>query len=270
MTLASPMTHKTPLDLAESRLGYLLSRAQEGVTTASTSSRPEFIEFFGHLHPRRNSNTSNNHNALIVTTPRTSMHIPPSTQSPALLQQIKGIVNLLRPYVVRQQRLQHGERQKERQKERSWDRADKYMRQQGSTTDASGLWRVESISEDNDEDMEDDQDDIDDGDLMDTNSKLTSTQSSNRRPLGRRMDADETEVALESLLNGLSLLEASQKQQQQQPQPSPFAPSAIHPGDMGHGNLDSKQGEKDVDDALPDLLEQVQQVLQAIKLNETG
>ncbi|KAG0056626.1 hypothetical protein BGZ83_004151 [Gryganskiella cystojenkinii] len=222
------------------------------------------------------------------------MHVP-STQSPALLYQIKGIVNLLRPYVVRQQRLQHGERQKERQKERLWDRADKYMRQQGSPTSSSGLWRVDALS-DNDGDMEDEDELDEDDSQMDTTDRLlcskamskldmdgdvdldhggsigfsTSRKHSSRRPDGR-MDADEAEVALESLLSGLSLLEANQKQQQIQSSPSVTASqrSDVTDGNLADNELDPRN-ERDVEDALPDILEQVAHVLQAIKLNEVG
>ena len=109
------------------------------------------------------------------------------------------------------------------------------------------------------------------------------------------MDADETEEALESLMNGLSLLEANRKQKEQQKQhqqqqlqllqqheqafggPS-FSSNTFSQhsagGDIGDGNLadselDAGSEQQDVEDGLPDLLEQVQQVLQAIKLNET-
>ncbi|KAF9279092.1 hypothetical protein BGZ68_008131 [Mortierella alpina] len=294
MTLASPMTHKTPLDLAESRLGYLLSRAQESAEHTSGS-----IDLY---------------NSQVAT--RSSF---PPPQSPALLYQIKGIVNLLRPYVVRQQKLQHGERQKDRQKERSWNRADKYMRQQ----DGSSLWRVDPHSDDNygDKEDEDEDDDEDDDDQMDTGEghqrprtlrihhhtgadmdddderppSYTARPPKLGRRLARRMDADETEEALESLMNGLSLLEANRKQKEQQKQhqqqqlqllqqheqafggPS-FSSNTFSQhsagGDIGDGNLadselDAGSEQQDVEDGLPDLLEQVQQVLQAIKLNET-
>ncbi|KAF9902630.1 hypothetical protein EC991_004726 [Linnemannia zychae] len=297
MTLASPMTHKTPLDLAESRLSYLLSRAQD---TARYS--------MGSLDPY----TSHSNNQIAT---RSSFHVP--AQSPALLYQIKGIVNLLRPYVVRQQKLQHGERQKERQKERSWDRADKYMRQQplhdGSGGSGSGLWHTDPHSDAHygdmeDDDEEDDDDDDDEDDDMDTGEgsrrplrkklplfrydegmdedELPSYSAKSKklgRRLNRRMDADETEVALESLMNGLSLLEANRKQQEQRQQQNLIQDSGDGSGNLslgstsgvseiGDGNLaDSEldpRNEQDVDEALPDLLEQVQQVLQAIKLNE--
>lgn len=305
MTLASPMTHKTPLDLAESRLSYLLSRAQD---TARYPSGPM------DLH------TSHSNNQIVT---RSSFYTPPA-QSPALLYQIKGIVNLLRPYVVRQQRLQHGERQKERQKERSWDRADKYMRQHrsqdGSYGSSSGLWQSDPHSdahygdmEDEDEDDDDDDDDDDDMDTgegggrplrkklplfhqeadMDEDDELPSysvkPKKLGRRP-NRKMDADETEVALESLMNGLSLLEATRKQQEQRQLHQQQQQQRVQDGtsntgmslgavsalrgvpEIGDGNLaDSEldpRSEQDVDEALPDLLEQVQQVLQAIKLNE--
>ncbi|KAK3812424.1 MAG: hypothetical protein J3R72DRAFT_69239 [Linnemannia gamsii] len=298
MTLASPMTHKTPLDLAESRLSYLLSRAQDTVKYSTGSMD---------LH------TSHSNNQIAT---RSSFHLPP-TQSPALLYQIKGIVSLLRPYVVRQQRLQHGERQKERQKERSWDRADKYMRQQhlqnGGSGGSNGLWHTDPYSEAHYGDMEDDDDEDDDDDDEDDDM---DTGEGQRRPqrkklplfhhdggmdeddlpaysakpkkqgrrLNRRMDADETEVALESLMNGLSLLEATRKQQEQRQQLIQDSTSGSGGqslgstsglggvSEIGDGNLaDSEldpRSEQDVDDALPDLLEQVQQVLQAIKLNE--
>ncbi|KAG0293195.1 hypothetical protein BGZ96_003183 [Linnemannia gamsii] len=306
MTLASPMTHKTPLDLAESRLSYLLSRAQDTARYPTDSMD---------LHASHSNNQ-------IVT--RASFYTPP-TQSPALLYQIKGIVNLLRPYVVRQQRLQHGERQKERQKERSWDRADKYMRQHpskdGSSGGSSGLWHTDPHSdahygdmEDEDEDDEDEDDD-DDDDMdtgegsrrplrkklplfhqeadMDEDDDLPAYSAKPKklgRRLNRRMDADETEVALESLMNGLSLLEATRKQQeqrqlQQQQQQQQIQDSSSSGSmslgatsafggvsEIGDGNLADNEldprNEQDVDEALPDLLEQVQQVLQAIKLNE--
>ncbi|KAF9154463.1 hypothetical protein BG015_000871 [Linnemannia schmuckeri] len=304
MTLASPMTHKTPLDLAESRLSYLLSRAQDTARYPSESMD---------LH------TSHSNNQIAT---RSSFYTPPA-QSPALLYQIKGIVNLLRPYVVRQQRLQHGERQKERQKERSWDRADKYMRQHpsqdGSSGSSSGLWQSDPHSEahygDMEDDDEDDDDDDDDDDMdtgeggrrplrkklplfrqeadMDEDDELPSYSAKPKklgRRLNRRMDADETEVALESLMNGLSLLEATRKQQEQRQLQQQQQQQLIQDGsgnggmslgatsalggvsEIGDGNLaDSEldpRSEQDVDEALPDLLEQVQQVLQAIKLNE--
>ncbi|KAF9985436.1 hypothetical protein BGZ75_002997 [Mortierella antarctica] len=286
MTLASPMTHKTPLDLAESRLGYLLSRAQETAEHTSGS-----IDLY---------------NSQVAT--RSSF---PPPQSPALLYQIKGIVNLLRPYVVRQQKLQHGERQKDRQKERSWNRADKYMRQQ----DGSSLWRVDPHSDDNygdKEDEDEDDDEEEDNDQMDTGeghprlrtlrihhqSGVDMDDDDDRLPsyvarppklgrrLARRMDADETEEALESLMNGLSLLEANRKQKEQQKQQQLHEQAFGGPslglnsfsqrsagGDIGDGNLadselDAGSEQQDVEDGLPDLLEQVQQVLQAIKLNE--
>jgi len=243
----------------------------------------------------------------------------PPGQSPALLYQIKGIVDLLRPYVVRQQKLQHGERQKERQKERSWDRADKYMRQH---PDGSGLWQTDPHSEGHYGDMEDEdeeeEEEDDDDDQMDTgegsirphrkrlplfcrdgNMEEDGLPPYSAKPLkmgrqpNRRMDADETEVALESLMNGLSLLEASRKQQeqrqlqqQQQMQDStggvstseglPLGTNVALGGvsEIGDGNLADNEldprSDQDVDDALPDLLEQVQQVLQAIKLNENN
>ncbi|KAF9126090.1 hypothetical protein BGW39_006874 [Mortierella sp. 14UC] len=296
MTLASPMTHKTPLDLAESRLSYLLSRAQD---TSRYST--------GSLDPY----TSHSNNQIAT---RSSFHMSPA-QSPALLYQIKGIVNLLRPYVVRQQRLQHGERQKERQKERSWDRADKYMRQQPlhDSGSGSGLWHTDphsdahygDMEDDDDEDEDDDEDDDDDmdtgeggrrplrkklplfrhdGDMDEDELPAYSAKTKKLgRRLNRRMDADETEVALESLMNGLSLLEANRKQQEQRQQQHLIQDSADGGGslslestsgvsEIGDGNLaDSEldpRNEQDVDEALPDLLEQVQQVLQAIKLNE--
>ncbi|GJJ75108.1 hypothetical protein EMPS_07466 [Entomortierella parvispora] len=245
MTLASPMTHKTPLDLAESRLSYLLSRAQEGATMESTYATPGYIDFFGH------HNNSNNR----------SMHIPP-TQSPALLYQIKGIVNLLRPYVLRQQRLQYGERQKERQKERSWDRADKYMRQHIHITEPGSLWQGEPRFGENIGEMNGYEDDNEDG--METNADVDGDIDLDQKPLGRRpcrlMDADETEEALETLLNGLSLLEANQKQQK-------HSLDSVSDGNLADSEQDP-QGGREVEDALPDLLEQVQHVLQSIKLNE--
>lgn len=244
MTLASPMTHKTPLDLAESRLSYLLSRAQEGIASESASTRSGYIDLF-------NSNSSR------------SMHIPP-TQSPALLYQIKGIVNLLRPYVLRQQRLQYGERQKDRQKERSWDRADKYMREQIHTTESGSLWQVESRFGEDVREMNRVEDEDEDG--MESSADLDGDIDLDQRPYGkrpgRRMDADETEEALESLLNGLSLLESNQRQRQQH-----HSPDNISDGNLADSEQDP-QGGKEVEDSLPDLLEQVQHVLQAIKLNE--
>ncbi|KAG0365759.1 hypothetical protein BGZ54_006247 [Gamsiella multidivaricata] len=322
MTLASPMTHKTPLDLAESRLSYLLSRAQETIKQSRAQSSES-----------SNSGMLDLHDSQIATL-SSFQHAPP-TQSPALLYQIRGIVNLLRPYVVRQQKLQQGERQKERQKERSWERADKYMRQHQGQGGGSGqgLWRMEANSDDNFGDMEDeDEDDEEDDDHMDTGDRRrlvrsrftvvdmdgdmelnddedsgfkgrplhsTKTKRSARRPI-RRMDADETEEALENLMNGLSLLEANRKQleqqhaqtqtqgqgqnqdqqalqQLQQSYPHTHMHSHSHSqqsgvSDIADGNLaDSEldpRSEQEVDEALPDLLEQVQQVLQAIKLNE--
>ncbi|KAF8936806.1 hypothetical protein BGZ58_003723 [Dissophora ornata] len=311
MTLASPMTHKTPLDLAESRLSYLLSRAQESVKQSQSSGSTS-------------STTLDLHNSQIATL--SSFHTPPA-QSPALLYQIRGIVNLLRPYVVRQQKLQHGERQTERQKERSWERADKYMRQhhhhrqdQAGGSSSSGMWRVDPHSEDNFGDMEDeDEDDEEEDDHMDTEDRRRPAQKGlsmvdgdgdlelndddgdvdkgrtsysmkskklTRRPV-RRMDADETEEALESLMNGLSLLEANRRQlerQQQHPeqQSQPFQQqqqqqqaqlrggmSDITDGNLADSELDPRS-EQEVEEALPDLLEQVQQVLEAIKLNEAS
>ncbi|KAF9929122.1 hypothetical protein FBU30_001851 [Linnemannia zychae] len=290
MTLASPMTHKTPLDLAESRLSYLLSRAQEAERHSS-----------GYMNLHCHSNNQ------IAT--RSSFHTPPS-QSPALLHQIKGIVNLLRPYVVRQQKLQHDARQKERQKERSWDRADKYMRLHPSHNEGSssnGFWQSDPHSDAHFGDMEDEDDDDDDDDDMDTGesdrrlrrNKLkklpleddmeedelppySAKPSKLGRRLNRRMDADETEVALESLMNGLSLLEANRKEQEQRQQlvdrdgtsSQSISASSTQEGvsEIGDGNLADNESdprnEQDVDDVLPDLLEQVQQVLEAIKLNE--
>ncbi|KAF9202916.1 hypothetical protein BGZ49_006973, partial [Haplosporangium sp. Z 27] len=282
MTLASPMTHKTPLDLAESRLSYLLSKAQESVKQSQSSGT-----YPGTLDP---------HNSQIAI--RSSLHTPPMTQSPALLYQIRGIVNLLRPYVVRQQKLQHGERQKDRQKGRSWERAEKYMRQQhghlgDSNNSGVGAWRADIHSDDNFGDMEDeDEDDDDDNDMETEDRRYTSggvdmdgdlefgydpngmhhyAAKHRRAPKrsNKRMNANETELALENLMNGLSLLEANRKQQQSQQEHS-IAQSSV--SDIGDGNLaDSEldpRGEQEVDDALPDLLEQVQQVLEAIKLNE--
>ncbi|KAG0033022.1 hypothetical protein BGZ81_009579 [Podila clonocystis] len=279
MTLASPMTLKTPLDLAESRLSYLLSRAQE----ASKPHHPDSIDLF---------------NKQIAT--RSTFQAP---QSSALLDQIKGIVSLLRPYVVRQQKLQHGERQKERQKERSWERADKYMRQQSNEGSSEGMWRVDGQSEDNYGDMEDEDEDDDgmmdvggvhprkqpgpnndrDMELIDELPPYADKPRKARR-LPRRMNANETEEALESLMNGLSLLEANRLQQQQlesegsairlQQSASGSGYAGLHHGssDIGDGNLADTEldRENEVDEGLPDLLEQVQQVLQAIKLNESS
>ncbi|KAG0303886.1 hypothetical protein BGZ98_006170 [Dissophora globulifera] len=260
MTLASPMTHKTPLDLAESRLSYLLSRAQESVRQP----RPSGLDLF---------------NSQIAT--RTSFQAPP-TQSPALLYQIRGIVNLLRPYVVRQQKLQHGERQKDRQKERSWDRADKYMQYNdteamgSNSSSGRGLWRVDSHSADDEGEDEEDNDDMDTGDRqaatrrrpagmdMDGDVELSHGRREARQA-GRRMDADQAEEALETLMNGLSLLEASRRQQQQEQE----VVSDATDGNLADSELDTRS-EQEVDSALPDLLEQVQQVLEAIKLNETS
>ncbi|KAF9111838.1 hypothetical protein BGX27_004372 [Mortierella sp. AM989] len=293
MTLASPMTHKTPLDLAESRLSYLLSRAQESVKQSQGTS----------------TGTLDLHNSQIAT--RSSFHTLPITQSAALLYQIRGIVNLLRPYVVRQQKLQHGERQKDRQKERSWDRAEKYMRQQHShyigagDSSRSGLWRVDPHSDDNFGDMEDeDEEDDNDMDTEDNRQRTSAARSGLSmvdmdgdmelgddednglphyatkprrvpRRLNKRMNANETELALENLMNGLSLLEANRKQhleqQQQQHETSQSSIPDIADGNLADSELDPRgeqEGEQEVDDALPDLLEQVQQVLQAIKLNE--
>ncbi|KAG0344698.1 hypothetical protein BG004_004255 [Podila humilis] len=290
MTLASPMTLKTPLDLAESRLSYLLSRAQG----ASKTPQPEAIGLFG--------------NSQVAT--RSAMLM--SSQSPALLEQIKGIVGLLRPYVVRQQRLQNGDRQRERQNGRSWELADKYMRQQANEVSSSSesMWRTDIHSDDNYGDMEDVGEDDEDDSMMGIDSKHPrrgtnldlddslemheDLPSYNGRParknrrLPRRMNANETEEALESLMNGLSLLEASRIQQHQQQvaasgtgihqQNSQRLNTSIvsleHGGsDIGDGNLaDSEldpRNDSEVEEALPDLLEQVQQVLQSIKLNET-
>ncbi|KAI1311592.1 hypothetical protein EDD11_003367 [Mortierella claussenii] len=337
ITLASPMTHKTPLDLAESRLSYLLARAQEWVKESQQQSSSSSSRMLDH------------HNSQLVSTRPHSFHGNPSQQQPSLptlVHQIRGIVTLLRPYVARQQKLQHGERHKERSKERSWERADKYMRQQeAGYQDASEVWRVDPHSEDNfgdmeDEDEQDDDDDDDDDDDMDTGERqrqslgrgnrvrkqqarghhqlsvvdmdgdvefddeggirqrYTGKQKRvNRRVLPRRMDADETEEVLENLMNGLSLLEANRKQieqqqqqqqQQQQPQPqhqqTTLTQAQVLGGegvpDSADGNLadtepdplsqqqQQQQEAAVLEEALPDLLEQVQQVLQAIKLNE--
>ncbi|KAF9918511.1 hypothetical protein BX616_008212 [Lobosporangium transversale] len=318
MTLASPMTHKTPLDLAESRLSYLLSCAQESVKQSQEQS----------------SSPLDLHNNQIAT--RSTFRHPSSSspsQSQALLRQIRDIVNLLRPYVVRQQKMQHSEQGKERQKERSWERADKYMRQheylnqESNSSGGSGLWRVDPHSDDNFGDMEDeDEDDDDEGDddRMDMGERRQRSSTMNprggaaarkqlstrvdvdgdvdfdddsndaqrssypgsgkmkrlnNRRLPKRMDANETEEALENLMNGLSLLEANRKQieQQQHQQHQHHGNSAqmlVQGGvsDSTDGNLaDSEldpRSEQEVDEALPDLLEQVQQVLEAIKLNE--
>lgn len=273
------MTLKTPLDLAESRLSYLLSRAQE----ASKPQHPDSIDLF---------------NKQIATRSK----FQPS-QSSALLDQIKGIVSLLRPYVVRQQKLRQGERQKERQKERSWERADKYMRQQSNEGSSEGMWRTDGQSEDNYGDMEDEDEDDDgmmdvggvhprrlpgldnDGDmeLIDELPPYADKPRKARR-LPRRMNANETEEALESLMNGLSLLEANRLQHQQlesegstsrhQQSASGSGYAGLHRGssDIGDGNLADTEldRENEVDEGLPDLLEQVQQVLQAIKLNESS
>ncbi|KAF9348372.1 hypothetical protein BGX26_000221 [Mortierella sp. AD094] len=292
MTLASPMTHKTPLDLAESRLSYLLSKAQESVKQSQSSGTT--------------SGTLDLQNSQIAT--RSSFHTPPMTQSPALLYQIRGIVNLLRPYVARQQKLQHGERQKDRQKDRSWERAEKYMRQQqGHYVDAGnssgvGTWRVDAHSDDNFGDMEDEDEEDDDMDTEDSRRHTFSVRNGlsiidmdgdlelgddddhglphyatkpRRAPRrsNKRMNANETELALENLMNGLSLLEANRKQQVEQQQSqeqlntSQSSVSDITDGNLADSELDPR-GEQEVDDALPDLLEQVQQVLEAIKLNE--
>ncbi|KAF9437444.1 hypothetical protein BGZ76_000707 [Entomortierella beljakovae] len=286
MTLASPMTHKTPLDLAESRLTYLLSRAQESVK--QSQQQPRSIDFY---------------NSQVATR---STFLPPTLQSPALLYQIRGIVNLLRPYVARQQKIQFGEHHKAQQKERSWERANKYVRQQGhfigtGNDSTEGRWRIDSHSDDNfgdmeDEDEDDDDDDMDtednrqrriglrnrisnidlDGDMEighDDEENSTSYHGSKARRVARRankrMNANETELVLENLMNGLSLLEANRKQQleQQKHEVSQSSISDIGDGNLADNELDPK-GEHDVEDALPDLLEQVQQVLQAIKLNE--
>ncbi|KAF9585590.1 hypothetical protein BGW38_001643 [Lunasporangiospora selenospora] len=345
MTLASPMTHKTPLDLAESRLSYLLSRAQESskLASSSTSVSGGSIDLF---------------NSQALTTTR-----GPQYQSQQLLDQIKGIVSLLRPYVVRQQRLRHGERHKYRQKDRQWERAEKFVRQQGQddtsgicTIDAGGVgsssqWRMDAHSDGNYGDMEDEDDEEDDGDVdldddddddehgMDTGESRPLRQNRNRqertrmtgssrlmksidggidadedgdldlndedrtwkssshsRPKrslqgrrstpGRRLNTDETEEALESLMNGLSLLEENRKQQQQQQQQqlqqrhmanglsqstgaSTSSSSDIADGNLADSELDPR-GEHEVDEALPDLLEQVQRVLESIKLNESS
>ncbi|KAF9170459.1 hypothetical protein BGX21_008880 [Mortierella sp. AD011] len=292
MTLASPMTHKTPLDLAESRLSYLLSRAQESVKQSQSSGTT--------------SGTLDLHNSQIAT--RSSFHTPPMSQSPALLYQIRGIVNLLRPYVARQQKLQHGERQKDRQKDRSWERAEKYMRQQqGHYTNVdnnsrAGTWRVDTHSDDNFGDMEDEDEEDDDMDnedsqqhtsvvrnglsIVDMDGDLELGDDDDHglphyatkprripRRSNKRMNANETELALENLMNGLSLLEANRKQQveqqlsQDQHSASQSSVSDITDGNLADTELDPR-GEQEVDDALPDLLEQVQQVLEAIKLNE--
>ncbi|KAF9949756.1 hypothetical protein BGZ70_001640 [Mortierella alpina] len=238
MTLASPMTHKTPLDLAESRLSYLLSRAQE--TAAEHTS--------GSLDP---------YNSQLVS--RSSF---PPPQSPALLYQIKGIVNLLRPYVVRQQKLQHGERQKDRQKERSWNRADKYMRQQ----DGSSLWRVDPHSDDNygDKEDEDEDDDEEDDDQMDTGEGHQRSRTLRIRDhSGADMDDDDERppayMARPPKL-GRSVSASTFSQQS--------AGGDIGDGNLADSELDTGSEQQDVEDGLPDLLEQVQQVLQAIKLNE--
>ncbi|KAF9347552.1 hypothetical protein BGX34_003028 [Mortierella sp. NVP85] len=308
MTLASPMTHKTPLDLAESRLSYLLARAQESVKRSqpSASSSTGGFDFY---------------NSQIVARPplgaQFNHHDVPSTTSPALLYQIRGIVNLLGPYVTRQQKLQHGDRHKERQKERSWERADKYMRQHGQDLEGSSssisIGRADPHSEDNFGDMEDeaedgddDREDDDDEDPMDSDegrsrpirNKISQvdmdgdmelndddghgrTKTKSKRParrLGRRMDANETGEALENLMNGLSLLEANRKQMEQQHHhhPPQLPPQQLQNGnvsDSADGNLADNEldprSEHEVDEALPDLLEQVQQVLEAIKLNES-
>jgi hypothetical protein len=92
------------------------------------------------------------------------------------------------------------------------------------------------------------------------------------------MDANETGEALENLMNGLSLLEANRKQMEQQHHhhPSQLPPQQLQNGnvsDSADGNLADNEldprSEHEVDEALPDLLEQVQQVLEAIKLNES-
>ncbi|KAF9950149.1 hypothetical protein BGZ65_006839, partial [Modicella reniformis] len=333
MTLASPMTHKTPLDLAESRLSYLLARAQEsmkrppsssGFCTYTTSSSSGDLDFHDNQIATRSS-LSNFH------------HAASSTTSPALLYQIRGIVNLLRPYVARQQKLQHGDRHKDRQnKERSWERADRYMRQQDQQLGLEGIsssssssgggvgpWRSDPHSEAHFGDMEDeaeDDDNDDEEDQMDTSERRRRPVRKKRIPLMdmegdidlhddedevgskglqhhqaysgvkskrstrrlvRRMDADETGEALENLMNGLSLLEANRKQleqqqhhqqqQQQQQQQPPLENGNV--SDSADGNLADNEldprSEQEVDEALPDLLEQVQQVLEAIKLNES-
>ncbi|KAG0242946.1 hypothetical protein BGW41_003111 [Actinomortierella wolfii] len=335
MTLASPMTNKTPLDLAESRLNYLLARAQNLTLQAQ----------------------QNKNNQLAT---RASIY-QQQTQSAQLVQQIRGIVDILRPYVIRQQRLQVNEGTKE--KERSWDRANKFMRHQGGS--GGTLWRMDDSQMDEDDDDEpkdgdDDDDDFnddddDDMDMEDDNdddgrSKAAVQRRRRRRkrghsslrrreatdadgdveldePLGgragsrrripKRMDANETELALEQLMNGLSLLEANTRKAATavagvsglQPesgvsdgsnncsniinhhnsnsqeytvsnQPKNLAAQTVVPTfsasqDIADGNLADSEGEpssseqeQDVDDTLPDLLEQMQQVLQAIKLNE--
>ncbi|KAF9136020.1 hypothetical protein BG015_003198 [Linnemannia schmuckeri] len=110
--------------------------------------------------------------------------------------------------------------------------------------------------------------------------------------LNRRIGADETEVALESLINGVSLLKASWKWQNNcsyravkrrriNDESGPLYVRRV-PGlgagvggvsEIGDGNLADSEldpwGDQDVDEALPDLLEHVQQALQAIKLNES-
>jgi len=105
-----------------------------------------------------------------------------------------------------------------------------------------------------------------DEDGMEPNADLDGDIDLDQRPFGkrpsRRMDTDETEEALESLLNGLSLLESNQRQRQQQ-----HSLDGVSDGNLADSEQDP-QGGKDVEDALPDLLEQVQHVLQAIKLNE--
>ncbi|KAF9971924.1 hypothetical protein BGZ73_005034 [Actinomortierella ambigua] len=348
MTLASPMTHKTPLDLAESRLNYLLARAQ-GITLQAQQ---------------------NKHNQL---TTRASIYHQ-QTQSAQLVQQIRGIVDILRPYVIRQQRLQFNERSKDRTKERSWDRANKFMRYQDGSSIGGGLWRVDDSRMDEDDDDEpkdgddvdddfgdDDDDDMDtEDDEEDENDESMPSISSmrrrrrrrdrrahhsrhsrretaddngdidldglpgshagaNRRRIPKRMDANETELALEQLMNGLSLLEANTRKATSVATTAPANPlvgdgcggssEGANVGSNGHhhmsasngfggthdvsatatgmgstfsvsqdiadGNLADSEGEpssseqeQDVDDALPDLLEQMQQVLQAIKLNE--
>ncbi|KAG0257321.1 hypothetical protein DFQ27_005190 [Actinomortierella ambigua] len=298
-----------------------------------------------------------------------------------LVQQIRGIVDILRPYVIRQQRIQFNERSKERTKERSWDRANKFMRHQDGTSIGGGLWRVDDSQMDEDDDDEpkdgdDDDDDFDDDDDDDdmgmedddedeNDESMPSISSMRRRrrtrgrghhsglsrrgmfdgdgdvdldgPVGshagisrrripKRMDANETELALEQLMNGLSLLEANTRKAATVPpvappmgdsggvggdfgasvsssssigtngkihhssSPIPFAgagpsdiaatvagmgPTFSVSQDIADGNLADSEGEpssseqeQDVDDTLPDLLEQMQQVLQAIKLNE--
>ncbi|KAF9160493.1 hypothetical protein DFQ26_005452 [Actinomortierella ambigua] len=355
MTLASPMTHKTPLDLAESRLNYLLARAQNLTLQAQ----------------------QNKHNQLAT---RASIFYQ-QTQSAQLVQQIRGIVDILRPYVIRQQRIQFNERSKERTKERSWDRANKFMRHQDGSSIGGGLWRVDDSQmdeddddepkdgDDDDDDFDDDDDDddmgMDDDDEDENDESMPSISSMRRRrrmrgrghhsglsrrgmfdgdgdvdldgPVGshagvsrrripKRMDANETELALEQLMNGLSLLEANTRKAATVPpvappmgdsggvggdfgasvsgtssigtngkihhssSPIPFSgagpsditatvagmgPTFSASQDIADGNLADSEGEpssseqeQDVDDTLPDLLEQMQQVLQAIKLNE--